>query len=59
MDIDNFHYDQEAIYCDFLEFQKINEGVEVTEQDLLEAWRAAKEKTQYFELDNLTKEMEF
>ena len=48
MDIDNFHYDQKALYYDFVKFQRINEGVEVTEQDLIEAWRVAKETTSYF-----------
>lgn len=42
------HYDQKAIYQGFLDFQRNNEGIEVTEADLLEAWRTAKAETGYF-----------
>ncbi len=48
IDFINFHYDKKHIYYEFVEFQKTNEGIEVTEDDLLEAWKAAKEKTNYF-----------
>ena len=45
------HYDQKALYELFLEFQSISEGIEVTEQDLIDAWREAKKETQYFHIE--------
>jgi len=43
------HYDQEAVFNYFLDFMKGGgEGVEVTESDLLEAFRQAKKETNYF-----------
>lgn len=50
----NMHYDQLALFDTFVQFQKhgredgCDSGIEVTEEDLLEAWRAAKAKTNYF-----------
>ena len=48
MSIKNFHYDQEALYDILLDFMKTSEGMEVTEQDMLLAFRAAKKQTNYF-----------
>ena len=45
--IEGFHYDQQAIYEEFLIFQANGDGIEVTEEDLLEAWRKAKDQTRY------------
>lgn len=42
------HSDQYAIYEMFFEFQQINEGIEVTEENLLTAWRTARQQTKYF-----------
>ena len=40
--------DQEALYDLFVEFMQNNDGVEVTEEDCLEAFRKAKIDTDYF-----------
>lgn len=46
----DMHYDQETIYNYFLDFMKGGgEGMEVTESDLLAAFREAKKQTKYFE----------
>lgn len=47
------HYDQEALYNTLISFQNDigSEGIEVTESDLLEVWRKAKETTSYFKED--------
>lgn len=44
------HYDQEHLFSYLVEFQREigNEGIEVTESDLLETWRLAREETGYF-----------
>ena len=44
----NFHYDQQALYFIFIDFQRLNEGIEVTENDILTAWKLAKKQTSYF-----------
>lgn len=46
---ENFHYDQRALFELFLDFLKSSEGVEVTDEDCLAAFRAAKTETKYFQ----------
>lgn len=53
------HYDQKFLYDFFLKFQKEigSGGIEVTESDLLEAWREARAETGYF-LNDESEEVE-
>jgi len=44
----SMHYDQAALYNLFVEFMQNGDGVEVTEEDCLEAFRKAKIDTNYF-----------
>lgn len=45
-----FHYDQRALFLKLIQFQTEigSEGIEVTHNDLVAAWDAARNKTGYF-----------
>ena len=44
-----YHYDQQNLYELFLQFMREGSiGIEVTEQDCVEAFKAARAKTGYF-----------
>ena len=46
----NFHYNQRLLFNLFLDFQREfkGQGIEVIEDDLINAWRTARNKTSYF-----------
>jgi hypothetical protein len=48
MRVKKFHYDQKALYAILLDFMKGSEGMEITEEDAIQAFRAAKKRTGYF-----------